>query len=152
VNIQCNSAVYAKVVKPALLTLSPSYTITIDSIHCVFNPLLPPGSDMNGLDFNDQFKVDLHHLTSPTLIAATVTVTTHHSSHLVQVQGSGNFLATTAPIWFTSNFLMKHFETLASKKRFEIEFFQQEISKLALSQETARISTHCSECSKRFTY
>ena len=146
-----NATVYAKVVKPALQTLSASYTITIDSIHCIFNPHLPPGSDMNGLDFNDQFKVDLHHLASPTVVAATVTVTTHHSSHLVQVQGTGNFLSSTAPIWFASHFLMKHFETSANNKRFEIEHFQKEISNLAQTQETGRISSHCAECTKKFT-
>ena len=44
VNIQCNSAVYAKVVNPALQTLSASYTITIDSIHCIFVDLAKPTS------------------------------------------------------------------------------------------------------------
>ena len=147
VNLRCNSAAYAKVLKPALLSLSANFSMTVNNVICVFNTLLPPGLDRNGLFFNDMCKIDLHHVESPTIVAATITLTAHHSSHLIQLQGPDNFQGTTAPIWFAQKFLLHFFEENAARNNADIEDLKAQI--LQLSAET--ITQVCTACSKKFS-
>ena len=150
VNIKCTSGTYAELVKPAFQTLSQGYSVTVDDVIVLFNA--PSSSkDLNGFDFNDIYKVNLSTLSSPTTIRSTITITLHHSSRLVQVQGPGNVHDMPAPAWLSDKCLVKFLNKYAKERQFEIDRFNEDALRLLIPQSVVSSPTCCAACLKKFS-
>ena len=150
VNLKCNSGTYAKLVKPVFQTLSEGFSRTVEDVICVFCPL-PPGEELHNFEFNDMFKVNLFKVSSPTISIATVTITIHHTSRLIQVQSPNYVDGKTAPVWFSETFLLRFFQKFAKEKKIEIDQFNQDVLKLSHSQSVSSLPTSCGSCQKKFS-
>ena len=147
INIECNSGFYSEVAKPTICSLAQDF---IPPIHGFTVQCESVTKNMDKAD--NQFNLTLFFK----LIAASgksfkVTIHTHHSTRLVQVQG-GSFLPdkSTAAQWFVCNILHERFSNLAVTKKINIQKFNQFIAQIGKTTSSLHDRNVCSVCSNQY--
>ena len=124
INIECNSGFYAQVAKPTICSLSQDYIPPVLG-HTIICDNITKNLDALGSEYN----LTLFFKISPEKgRGMKVTIHTHNSTRLVQVQG-GALMAdkTTAALWFVKNVLYGKFQVLAKSRRYNISSFNNAI-------------------------
>ena len=124
VNIKCSSGFYKAVAMPAFSTLSPGFsqaskeaTITCSNIE--------PSYDYKGVEFNRIFWFSIRDSCG---ISASVTIHLHHTTRMVQVQGSSILSdGSVAAVWFVKNLLLGLFIKLGRVKGHDISAFNNAV-------------------------
>ena len=127
VNIQCNAGFYAKVAKPAMedLAFGPSSTIEDITIKCHD---ITNRSDATGAATTTVIMFLLHHKHVST---GQVTVHLHHTTRLVQVQGSALLPnGTRAPVWFVERALREKFDAQSKTQSYDISNFNKSVGEI----------------------
>ena len=150
VNIQCSSAYYDAVAKPVLCGLTKETSLNFNNIaincsHINYN------RDRNGYEYNRVLHIVLTGGGQASI--GKVTVHLHHTTRLLQLQGSsvmpdGN----TAPVWFLNTFVKERFTRISKDKHYDIKALNEAIRKVVAkeinNEETSNI---CSLCTRLFT-
>ena len=111
VNVKLSSGFYAAVAKPALCSISNGHSLTTKGIISSVSTSGLDTADINGLAVNRLLKITLRTASSPSCTLGTLTIHLHHTTRLIQIQGS--FMmpdSTMAPIWFAENLLLPMFK------------------------------------------
>ena len=150
VNIQCSSAYYDAVAKPVLCGLTKETALNFNNIsvncsHINYN------RDKNGYEYNRV----LHMLLTGGGQASIgkVTIHLHHTTRLLQLQGSaimpdGN----KAPVWFLNTFVKERFARIAKDKHYDITAMNDAIRKIVNKEVITEVTCNiCSLCTRRFT-
>ena len=115
VNIKCSSGFYAAVAKPTLCSISDGHTVTIHGIVVSMSTSGVDTVDANGLSVNRLLKITMSAAKSPSSFIGVLTIHLHHTTRLVQIQGSAVMAdSTTAPIWFAEKVLLPLFKSRGS--------------------------------------
>ena len=124
VGIQCSSGFYQNVAKPAFSTLSIGFSHRTGTHHVTCSNIVP-SYDYRGVEFNRIFWFSI---TDSTGTRASVTVHLHHSTRLVQVQGSAVMHdGHVAAVWFVKNLLLDLFLKLGKARGHDIAAFNQAV-------------------------
>ena len=159
VNVRSSSGFYAAVAKPALCSLSNGHSLTTNGIISTVATSGMDTADINGLIVNRLLKISLRTATVPSCTLGTLSIHLHHSTRLIQIQGS--FMmpdSTMAPIWFAENLLLPMFKERGASSSSHI----QSINNAILSLQTTRGQSEqgslpgnpmkeCGGCLKNFT-
>ena len=120
VNIKCSTGYYFQVVAPAVRGLDVGCEIDVSKIKvkCVDKV---GKVDAEGSGLNTRFKFILF---DEQKFVGSVTMHLHHTTRLVQVQGSSILPdKSLAPIWFVQNFMQHILSPLAATKSDEVSLF-----------------------------
>ena len=124
VNIKCSSGFYKAVAMPAFSTLTPGFsqssreaTITCSNIE--------PSFDYKGVEFNRIFWFSIRDACG---VSVNVTIHLHHTTRLVQVQGSSILSdGSVAAVWFVKNLLLGLFLKLGKARGHDITAFNNAV-------------------------
>ena len=150
VNIQCSSAYYDAVAKPVLCGLTKETALNFSNIsvncsHINYN------RDKNGYEYNRV----LHMLLTGGGQAriGKVTIHLHHTTRLLQLQGSAMMPdGNTAPVWFLNTFVKERFTRIARDKRYDITTLNEAIRKIVDKDVITEVTSNiCSLCTRLFT-
>ena len=149
VNVQCSSAYYEAVAKPVLCGLTKETSLNFNNIsiscsHINYN------RDKNGYEYNRVLHIVLTGGGQASI--GKVTVHLHHTTRLLQLQGSsvmpdGN----TAPVWFLNTFVKERFTRIAKDKHYDINALNEAIRKVIANEVNEDTSNICSLCTRLFT-
>ena len=141
ININCNSGFYLQVAKPTLLQLATGSIDSIDGIDIECQNVTK-NKDLASHEYNLTLFFIIIEGTGK---RAKVTIHSHHSSRLVQVQG-GSILKSksTAALWFVNNVIYNKFKSLAESKSIQIFEINKKIN------ESCRPKEKCASCNKVF--
>ena len=145
INITCNSGFYDQVAKPALCSLIEGSLPQVLGIPIICEKVTK-NLDNRGKEFNRTIFFKLGHR-SPNYLGK-VTLHTHHSTRLVQVQG-GSLMPdkSTSASWFVRNVLYGKMQAFAQAKKHDISAFNDAISKMSsTSSNQANLNTFCGFC------
>ena len=126
INIECSSGFYAQVAKPTVYSLAQDHLQSpVNGCQISFDHLTK-NLDSSGNEFNLTLFFKLKEKRGRQL---NVTVHTHHSTRLIQVQGGKPTLSKeSAAQWFVKNILYDKFKFLANAKKLSISRFNEAIS------------------------
>ena len=149
VNIQCNAGFYAIVAKPVMEDLAFGLSQTIEDItikcHDITNR-----SDSTGAATTTVIMFRLHHKHVST---GQVTVHLHHTTRLVQVQGSALLPnGTRAPVWFVERVLRDKFVAQSKDQNYVITKFNKSVGDI-LSKSTHKVGAKpsCDGCQTSYS-
>ena len=151
VNIKCSSGFYASVARPAMSSFMQGTNFYVGAVsiqcgHVAFN------RDVTGVE---ESRV-LHLQLTTSVVSANVTVTLHHTTRLVQIQGGtkmpNKYKAAT---WFLESYVRQKFEYQAGVQKYDISKFNKAIRDM-FSNVSTNITTEaskdhsCAHCDKTF--
>ena len=111
VNVKCSSGFYAAVAKPTLSTISEGHTLTVQGIVASVTSSGTDMTDTNGLSVNTLLKISLRTATTPACILGSLSIHLHHTTRLVQIQGSFKMPdSTLGPVWFAEHVVLPMFK------------------------------------------
>ena len=149
VNIECNSGFYAQVAKPTIFALAKDYISSVMgfSIEC---DGLVKNLDKKGNEYNLVLTFKLRQVMGDKL--GKVTIHTHHSARMVQVQGGGMMPGKLkAAKWFLKYVIYEKFQSLAVSKKYDIKKLNEALARANASPGTAFINDNkCDLCSRSF--
>ena len=147
INIECSSGFYSQVAKPTICSLSQDYIPPVLG-HTIICDNITRNIDALGSEYN----LTLFFMVTPEKgRGMKVTIHTHNSTRLVQVQG-GALMAdkTTAALWFVKNVLYGKFQVLAKSRRYKISNFNHAILDSAVSSPLDPTKMKCGGCDISF--
>ena len=141
ININCSSGFYLQVARPTLNLLTNDQIESILGTNVIYENATQ-NMDNTGNEFNITLFFKLVEASGK---SAKVTIHTHHSTRMVQVQG-GKVLAdkSTAALWFVQNVIYNKFKSLAHSKSLQITALNKFI------EESYRAKTRCDLCNFDF--
>ena len=111
VNVKCSSGFYAAVAKPALSTISEGHSLTVQGIVATVTSSGSDMTDTNGLSVNTLLKISLRTATTPPCNLGSLSIHLHHTTRLVQIQGSFKMPdSTQGPVWFAEHVVLPMFK------------------------------------------
>ena len=150
VNIQCSSGFYLVVARPCVASFTQGSTSQLSAIQIIcreeFNQVDKSGApDFTRLSFELK--------DNGQSVLGKVVLHLHHTTRLVQVQGSAKMPdKTTAAVWFAEQFLTKKFQELAKTRQFDISAFNKGILEMSRQHHNSvRSDKFCAECNKLFS-
>ena len=147
INIECSSGFYSQVAKPTLCSLAQDYIPPVLG-HTIICDNITKNIDASGSEYN----LTLFFKVSPENGREyKVTIHTHNSTRLVQVQGGATMPdKTTAALWFVTNVLHGKFQVLAKSRRFNISGFNNAIINGVASFPLNPTKMKCGGCGIQF--
>ena len=128
VNIECSTGFYAQVVIPSIRTLKIGDTEKVAGLH-VFCKDIIGKIDAAGSSVNTVLHFRFNHDKE---CVGGVAVHLHHTTRLVQVQGSSILPDKShVPIWFVENYFKQKISLLANMKGKEVSAFNQAVKDMA---------------------
>ena len=150
VNIQCSTGFYEAVAKPALSSMSTSFSHSVSGVN-ILCTVFRKTQDQN-LSFPGLFlRFELSGVgVQPN--PAPLSVHLHNTQRKVQLQGGGLMPdKSKAPVWFLENVLRNIFTDQARAKKVSIDHINRKINCLVKSRlPTTPTQSSCSHCKKRF--
>ena len=149
VNIQCNTGFYLVVAKPFVTGFSQGSTCQYPPVQVCCNEVY---TSVDRAGVNGFSRLSFH-LKGPDLsMLGTVQVHLHHTTRLVQVQGSAIMHdKTTSAVWFADHVITDRFKQLAKTKQFDITSFNTKMLEMSRAQhEAVKSGKYCSHCGKIF--
>ena len=147
VNIKCSAGFYKAVAMPAFSSLSPGFS-HLSPIATITCSNIEPSVDYKGIEFNRIFWFSARDSSG---VSASITVHLHHTTRMVQVQGSAILSdGSVAAVWFVKNLLLGLFLKLGKERGHDISSFNQAV----LNNNFKNIcsdppsSPHCPVCQK----
>ena len=148
VNIECSTGFYAQVVIPSLNTLKVGDTEKVAGLH-VFCKDIIGKIDAAGSSVNTVLHFRFNHDRE---CVGGVAVHLHHTTRLVQVQGSSILPDKShVPIWFVENYFKQKISLLANSKGTEVSSFNQAVKNMAQNYlKSTESQSRCAGCHAQF--
>ena len=152
INIKCNPGFYAGVARPAMISFMQGTKFSIGSVHVhcfhiAFN------RDSTGVEESRVLHLDLGD-GSAHPPQAKVTLTLHHTTRLLQIQG-GTMMSdkSKAATWFLHHYVKQKFDFEAKLKKYDISKFNRAINELFTESQSFLFNQghSCGHCLKNFT-
>ena len=154
INVQCSAGFYAAIAKPIMCSISADHSLTVQGIVVTLSSYEIDTKDTSGLLVNRLLKFSLRTATIPTAIIGSLTIHLHHTSRLIQIQGSCVMPdSTPATIWFTENVLLPIFKQRGNASATQIQEINNAIIALTKDNNTmcTPASKRCGGCSRAFS-
>ena len=142
---------YIQVGRPSLCNLTTTFSEYYSGVNLTCTSIIPKfdrrNSEVNRL-------LHFSNSTSDNYTLSKISVHLHHSTRLIQIQGS-SFMPdrSRAPVWFTNNILKNILKNLARDKSIDIKCFNDALKQMAPKKnvtETQQPVFKCARCEKTF--
>ena len=124
VNIKCSSGFYATVARPAMSSFLQGTNFAVGSVqmncfHVAYN------RDQTGVEESRVLHINL----DASLLKAKVTISLHHTTRLLQIQGGAEMPGgTKGATWFLESYLKQKFDYQAKLMKYDITQFNKSIT------------------------
>ena len=148
VNVRCSTGFYAEVVIPSIKDICPGFSVLLSGL--LLNCYDVVGNiDAVGSKLKSVLYFRLHQ--QKTCIGG-VTMHLHHSTRLVQVQGSAILPDNShSPVWFVDNFLRHRILPLASSMAHEVHSFNKLVREMVDKHLNDNVKKNlCAGCNEPF--